>query len=76
MKQIITGIALIALSFVSFNWWDAVVGSASIAEAQSSLFVYILPYALSFVSGMIGITFVLNGINEVRANQSKFEETA
>ncbi|MGM7700256.1 hypothetical protein ACSVDE_00955 [Pseudalkalibacillus sp. Hm43] len=76
MKNIITGIILIALSFVSFNWWDAVVGSASIVETQSSLFVYILPYVLSFVFGGIGLTTTLSGINEVRGNNSNYEETA
>ena len=76
MKQIITGITLIALSFISFNWWDAVVGSASIVEAQESLFVYILPYALSFVFGMVGLTSILNGVNEVRKDSSNLEETA
>lgn len=76
MKNIITGIILIALSFISFNWWDAVVGSASIVEAQTSLFVYILPYVISFVFGGIGLTTTLNGINAIRSNDSNFEETA
>ncbi|MCF6136271.1 hypothetical protein [Pseudalkalibacillus berkeleyi] len=76
MKNIITGIILIALSFISFNWWDGVVGSASIVESQTSLFVYILPYAASFVFGMVGLTTTLNGINTFRDNETQSQETA
>ncbi len=55
MKQIVSGIVLISVSVVGFNWWDMLLSSTNIHEAQYSLFLYSIPYILSFILGLIGV---------------------
>lgn len=76
MKNILSGITLIVITFLGFNWWDDVVGSKSLVEEQSSLFIYIAPYALTLIIAIIGLTLIKNGIEQTRKNDTDVGKTA
>ncbi|WP_261130045.1 hypothetical protein [Bacillus sp. Marseille-Q3570] len=76
MKQIISGIILILVSVVGFNWWDTLLSSTKIHEAQSTLFFYSVPYILSFMLAIIGVSSITYGMGSYKKERSDFEETA
>ncbi|WP_408009618.1 hypothetical protein ACJROX_04770 [Pseudalkalibacillus sp. A8] len=60
---------------VGFNWWDTLLSSTKIHEAQSSLFLYSMPYILSFILGLIGVSSITFGMTSYKKDESEYEKT-